>query len=351
MRSIILSLASAIFVLAACANSSEVSQPAARPIVAQNELSTAYIPSSEAGQLAVDVREGEWTERRRLGSRTVPWKAYLPDATAGAAPIVVWSHGLGGSRNGSESLGRHLASHGIAAFHIQHPGTDTSAISEGGMASLMRDIRERPSLIVDRLRDVPFAVDEITRMAESTLADRIDASRIGMSGHSFGAITTLSAAGQRANNALIGTRFAEPRFKAAFIMSPSPPRRGSAEAAFDNMLMPLFHLTGTEDASPIGDLEPAQRKIPYTVIDDVDQYLLEFNGGTHFTYTDTTTIRGRSLAYDGLERHKDIMRAAALAYWDGYLRDDPAALAWLRDGGLQSYAGDFAFVSFKPASK
>lgn len=313
--------------------------------------SSTYTPSSDSGGFAVEVQEGVWTERRRLGRREVPWRAYLPNASVRAAPVVVFSHGLGGSRLGSETLGRHLASHGIAVFHIQHPGTDTAALQEKGFNGLLRSLGKNPRSVIDRFADVSFAVNQIERLAEQDLIDRIDASQIGMSGHSFGAITALMAAGQSGNSRLVGQRFAEPRFKAAFVMSPSPPRGGSAAEAFKDMLMPLFHLSGTNDTSPVGDLGPADREIPFQIIDDVDQYFLSFDGGTHFTYTDTEEFRGRSLSYPAIERHRAILRATALAYWDAYLRGDLAAASWLQDGGLAAYVGSDAAVIYKAAAK
>ena len=39
-------------------------------------------------------------------------------------PLVVFSHGIGGSRRGYSYLGQHWASHGVASLHLQHIGSD-----------------------------------------------------------------------------------------------------------------------------------------------------------------------------------------------------------------------------------
>ena len=67
---------------------------AATPAIAQP-------PPRQPGAAAstVEVRYGDWTDAARAG-RIVPWKLYLPKG-AGPFPVVVHSHGLGGSREAS----------------------------------------------------------------------------------------------------------------------------------------------------------------------------------------------------------------------------------------------------------
>jgi hypothetical protein len=61
-----------------------------------------------------------------------------------------------------------------------------------------------------------------------------------------------------------------PEFKGALVMSPSA--RGEApEKQFGNMLMPFFHLTGTDDASPLGFFTPEDRITPFKLINEQDQ--------------------------------------------------------------------------------
>ena len=57
--------------------------------------------------------------------RPVPARLYLPHRASPAhpVPLLVFSHGLGGSRLGYSYLGRHWADAGIASLHPQHVGT------------------------------------------------------------------------------------------------------------------------------------------------------------------------------------------------------------------------------------
>ena len=58
--------------------------------------------------------------------REIPIRIYLPSAKKTPHPVVLFSHGLGGSREGSSYLGSHWALRGYVAVFIQHPGSDTS---------------------------------------------------------------------------------------------------------------------------------------------------------------------------------------------------------------------------------
>ncbi len=50
-------------------------------------------------------------------NRDIPVRVYLPTNTA-AMPVVLFSHGLGGNREGSKFMGEHWAGRGyVAVFH------------------------------------------------------------------------------------------------------------------------------------------------------------------------------------------------------------------------------------------
>ncbi len=178
--------------------------------------------SHEVGTVLYD-----WQDVKR--GRSVPVKVYYPADMAAPLPLVIFSHGLGGSREGYEYLGRHWASHGYISLHVQHIGSD-DAVWRGRdqpMPSL-RDAAIRPENAVNRARDVSFVLDEMARLnrAPGLFQGRVDLERVGLAGHSFGANTTLVAAGQvfiLPGGQTIG--FAEPRIKAAIPMSARSPVR------------------------------------------------------------------------------------------------------------------------------
>lgn len=60
--------------------------------------------------------------------RPIPIRLYLPHQASPEQPVplIVFSHGLGGSRIGYSYLARHWANAGMASLHPQHVGSDNS---------------------------------------------------------------------------------------------------------------------------------------------------------------------------------------------------------------------------------
>ena len=71
-----------------------------------------------------DTRYVSWKDPTR--DRLVAAKLYLP-LGATPAPLVVFSHGLGGSREGYSYMGKYWASQGYASLHLPMDGTLTRA--------------------------------------------------------------------------------------------------------------------------------------------------------------------------------------------------------------------------------
>jgi predicted dienelactone hydrolase len=173
------------------------------------------------------------------------------------------------------------------------------------------------------------------------LQDRIDLGRIGVAGHSFGANTSLVAAGQVF--LLPGGReigFADPRIKAAVPMSaPVPRKKNELGRAFGKIAVPCLHMTGTLDDSPIGETSAADRRLPFDHINGKDQYLIVFSGGDHMVFSG----RARATAGPGQgekdEVFRDLIRQSSTAFWDAYLKDDAAGKRWLAEGGFESILG------------
>ena len=289
---------------------------------------------------------GEWTDTARAG-RVVPYKIYIAPA-AQPQPVVVFSHGLGGSRDGAEYLLRFIAENGYVAVAVQHPGSDTPAVFGAAMengdfdrAKLEDAIQKAitPAVAVDRFRDIPFAVDQLDAMnkSDATLRGRLNMSRIGMSGHSYGALTTLILSGQTTGGGRMTFSFADPRITASIAYSPSKPRQGDPTQAFASIHIPTFHMTGTDDMNPLDASEPASnRQFPYRNITGADKYLIVFNGGDHMIFS------GRRIAEQ--DRPNDdmfhaLIQKASLAYWDAYLKENAQAKAYLTQGGFAKDLG------------
>jgi len=287
------------------------------------------------GPFQVKQELGVWQDAQR-DNRQVPYKLYYPADRKDKTPIVVWSHGVFGSRESASYLGEHLASHGIAALHLQHPGTDASLIEPdtgklGKLWAFMKMMRDKETFIL-RFADPRFVVDQLKQFAASGGGNgMLDTQRMGMAGHSLGAITTMAVAGQKFDST---AHFAIPEFKGAMVMSPSGK---DPENKFDDMLMPIFHFTGTDDDSVARDFEPEDRKVIFDAIDDQDQYFLNLDKAVHMTFT------GKQIEEDPyLDEHLKVIKMAAVSYWKMVLGQDQKAQVWLQSDGLANglAAGD-----------
>lgn len=228
-----------------------------------------------SGPFKVASLERTFTDGAREG-REVPMKIYFPEEGQGPFPVIVFSHGLGGSMQGYRYLGSCWASYGFVCAHVQHKGSDEGlwkgkAMGAGlAMTKAMFDMDN----IVNRPKDISFAIDKLGELnaSEAQLKGRLDMGRVGVAGHSFGAYTTLAVAGQS-----FGKRggYRDGRVVAAIEMSApgKPLRRDGADEAYSSIKIPMMHMTGTLDKMPFNE-NPENRLLPYRKIDAANQFLL-----------------------------------------------------------------------------
>jgi predicted dienelactone hydrolase len=223
-------------------------------------LSAVFAPAWAQDTAALSVHELEWADASR--QRSVPVRLYLPAGAAGVGiervPLVVFSHGIGGSRAGYSYLGRHFASQGVASLHLQHVGSDRS-LWLGNPLSLVGRLHDaaQDSEAIARVQDLRFALD---RLLAHDLGSRIDAARIVAAGHSYGANTTLLAAGARVERQGQVVDFRDPRVKAAIVIS-APPFYGETDPSkiLAHVTVPSLHITATEDIIRIPGLRERRR--------------------------------------------------------------------------------------------
>ncbi|WP_160164483.1 alpha/beta hydrolase family protein [Pedosphaera parvula] len=300
----------------------------------------------------VETIKFDWKDEKR--DRLVPVKIYFPKSGKGPFPVIIFSHGLGGSRDGYKYLGEYWASHGYVSVHLQHIGSDDSVWRDVPAAERMKAL-QRSTLnlqnAINRPQDVSFVINQVEKLNkdDKDFKGWLDLARIGMAGHSFGAYTTLAIAGE-VFVTLAGERSApDPRVKAAIAMSAPVPRlKSQYDVAFSKIKIPCFHMTGTKDNSPIGDTKAEDRRVPFDHINGVDQYLITFEGGDHMIFSG----RPRGLADDGKDAifHKLICENST-AFWDAYLKGDAKAKGWLAAGGSEKILGHDGKMEKKLAGK
>ncbi len=270
--------------------------------------------------------------------RDLPIRLYLPAASK-AAPVVLFSHGLGGSCQNNPYLGKHWWARGYAVVFVQHPGSDESVWKGQGPARIPMAMKQAASVqnFILRSADIPAVLDQLTRWNADeahALHGKVDLTRVGMSGHSFGAVTTQAVSGQTMP---IGKSLNDPRIKAAVMMSPSVPAAGNAERAFGSVTMPWLLMTGTKDVARIGamtiggDLD--SRLGVYPALPPGDKYELVLKDAEHGAFGE------RALPGEGRQQnpnHHRVILALSTAFWDAFLKSDEEAKSWLNGEGARS---------------
>ena len=312
--------------------------PATAPPVALSSASAAAqpagTPSPAAATHPADADAGEvitldldWFDAAR--KRAVPVRLYLPAAavTKRPLPLVVFSHGIGGSRRGYSYLGRYFASQGIASLHLQHVGSDRS-LWGGNMFGLLGRLHSaaQEDEAIARVADLKFALDQVLASAE--LAPKLDASRIIAAGHSYGANTMLLAVGARVERNGRVIELTDPRLKAAIILS-APPFYGEPDPVkiLSAIKVPTLHITATEDVIKIpGYYSGAEDRVAvYDATGGARKLLAVFEGGSHSMFTDRAGSGGASLN----PQVKTATRELALAFMRSVFdREDTTLATW-----------------------
>lgn len=262
-----------------------------------------------------------WDDGER--QRPVLAKLYLPAAQAGPVPLIVFSHGIGGSREGYSYLGKHWAANGYASLHLQHAGSDRNVWFGNPLEMVSRlQNAARESEAIDRARDLSFALD---RVLSGELADRFDLRRVVAAGHSYGANTTLLVAGAEVEREGRRLSFRDPRIQAAVIIS-APPFYGESKLAsiLGPVQIPSLHITATADDIRIpGYFSAASDRVEvFTATGSKAKALAVFHDGSHSIFTDRLGTGGQE--YN--PRVKAATRELALAFFRTVFDGRPAEL-------------------------
>lgn len=302
-----------------------------------------YSPDTETELYKVLLKRGEFVDANR-GGRAVPYKIYYPDITGEKVPVIVWSHGFGGNRDGASFLSRYIASQGYIVAHLSHHGTDSTLWEgkEGHPWDILRKADIPRSATLARMYDVPFFVDALKEWAGGVpeIGDIADFKNMGMSGHSFGAMTSQVMAGMLIPNeqgALVSMAQVD-LFKAGILYSPVPiphltESREDELRAYGEITMPLLHMTGTQDASPLQEFGYEERLDVAKNSPKSESYIHVLDGGDHMIYNGT---RGKLSNNPLRGEHEHQIKATALSYWDAYLKGNADARDWLAANTSQS---------------
>lgn len=187
-------------------------------------------------------------------------------------PLVVFSHGKGGIRIQSNFYTIALASHGYVVVAPDHVG-DT-------VVDLLREVKSTGNIqadstleaIIDRPLDVIAILDLIEGVADEDIAGILDMEHIGITGHSFGALTTF----------LVASR----DFRVDAVVGQAPTSQEVIDLQSQTPMRDLRTPALIQSATLDGTLPEETNALPlYETLQDNKAWLSLARAG-HFTYSD-----------------------------------------------------------------
>lgn len=233
-------------------------------------------------------------------------------------PLILLSHGTGGSAAGLGWLGETLAAQGYIVVDVHHHG-NTGAEPNPTLQGTV--------VWWDRPQDLSVLIDKL--IADDRFRSRIDASRIGVAGFSIGGYAALATVGARLNRAQwqkfcadepgacklppeisdrfssedverlmtqdprvldafshMGDSYADPRIKAAFVMAPAM-KVAMTTDSLKSIETPVHIVVGEQDdqAIPEYNAKPIAALIPGATLEILPKV-------THYTFLPTCNEQG-----------------------------------------------------------
>jgi dienelactone hydrolase len=312
----------------------------------------------EPGPFSVASRTFEAYDRAR--DRRFPCEIWYPAGpSAATCPLVVYSHHGGGHHRVASFLANHLSSHGYAIAAMDHSEVVAAELApKADETSADRDARME-AIVASRVPDIRFLIDHVLDAMAADLPASLDATRIGIVGHSIGGWTALA------------TPDTEPRIGAVVAHAPagsSRPKPGIIPATLDfawGRDVPTLYLVAEDDVSlPLDGMYELYERTPASkqlvilrradhlhFVDDVEQAhetfrSMELPGPAAWI---PRQMRPITELCPGEQAHV-FVRGLTLCHLDAVLRESEPARRLLRDGldaelarrGIDAYSATMA---------
>ncbi|BCJ50592.1 hypothetical protein Asp14428_20670 [Actinoplanes sp. NBRC 14428] len=251
-------------------------------------------------------------------------------AGGGKLPLIVLSHGFGGSLDGYAPLVDHWTAHGFAVVQPTHLDSRTLGVTP--------DDPRYGDIWRIRVRDLTRVLDhlDLVEAALPGLAGRLDRGRIAVAGHSWGAQTASMLLGARVLDAggVPGEDLTDPRVRAGVLFA--VPGTGGADLTpfaaehfafmnpdFTGLTTPTLVVAGDKDQSALSVRGPEWFTDAYTLSPGA-RSLLTLHGAEHslggitgYAVTETT---------DESPERVEVIRRVSTAFLRSAL--DPADPSW-----------------------
>ena len=173
--------------------------------------------------------------------RAIKLRIRLPSIVAPTG-LILYSPGLGSGTSNGQAWCEAWRQAGYLVVTLAHPVTDDSIWRTSNKQSFKTNMQlalAGPQYGL-RVSDCSFALDHCLKSAE--LAPFIDPARVGLAGHSYGALTAQTIAGQP----LGATSMRDSRIKAVIAFSPGATSLERARS-MSKIQIPFFCITGDRD--------------------------------------------------------------------------------------------------------
>ena len=261
-----------------------------------------------------------------------------PRADKGPFPVVFFSHGKGGIRMQSTFYTVPLASHGYVVISPDHQGDTIYDLLEAGDV----EVTSTAEAYADRPLDIVFLMTEMDRLiAEGTdpLAPALDMQRIGTTGHSFGALTSMIVGGQ---NVGVDAVVAQAPAGVSLVT-------GATDVPLEEFNIPVMIQSAGEDQILPQELN-AQSLWDHMV---TPRAWLQLDRGGHFTYSDLCVfdveaidaaieLDASNVLEDGCGPQNippaiafPMINNAAIGFFNVHLRESPGSSSFLTDATLE----------------
>jgi dienelactone hydrolase len=162
-------------------------------------------------------------------------------AQAGLYPLIIFSHHSGGNRRAATFLCTHLSSHGYVVAALDHSEVVAAELACKDGETAEEKTARAQAWIANRVPDLCFLLDFLLNAESFDAEIRLDPTRIGIAGHSFGGWAALAAPD------------VEPRIKTIVALAPGGSSRPKpailpASLAFDwGRDVPTLYLVAEND--------------------------------------------------------------------------------------------------------
>jgi len=302
--------------------------------------------------------------------KTLPVKIRYPEGE-GPFPVIVFSHGAGESKEAAAALSRHWCSHGFVCVHPTHCVNTPKCRVHSGVR-VIREFYRRARVGADswrdRTSDITLVLDALPTLSELApeLAGKVDATRVGVGGHSLGAYTAMLVGGADLYSppCTEPTNFGDERADAVLLLSGPGRDANLTEQSWRGMSLPMMVMIGSRDPGLQLGQGPYWRAEPYTYAPPGDKYLVHLRGANHVSYVrplfavkglkgrwdPLRPVRKRLAKIDPALDQRAILvyvRCASLAFWQATLERDERAMAYLRSDALTRQSHGVAKVFVK----